>query len=302
MPKKKVLIHIGMGRCGSSSIQHSLRIKRTELHARGILYPETNPTEDAQHVLGSLADDKLEESEKAWREVIATFEKSGCHTLLVSTEYLKSISPGLFEFIKKLLSVYSVEVIFIARNQGEHLPSVYAQWTKAGIVFRSFKHFYEVTKKEWHLTRIIERWSEAYGVENMKCGLLRPGEDAVGIFAELSGVGEVGEMLKNTRIRINAGIHPGLLSLLALFDRFNSRNKIGSVFPGWNHIEPSRPDRNARLRGRLVALLEKLNKGRLGQGRRNLGRAMEEKMALEYEGTNMEFHSKYLRQEKRGGI
>ena len=295
--KKKVLIHIGMGRCGSSSIQHSLRIKKSELAAQGIHYPETNPAEDAQHVLGLLADDKFEEAEKGWRDVLAGFEKSGCTTLLVSTELFIGISPRLFESIQRLLSGYSVEVIFIVRNQRELLPSIYAQWIKAGIVFLSFEHFYRVTKQEWHFSRMLARWSNAYGAENMKCGVLRPGADAVQIFAECCGGGEMGEMLKSTNIRINASINPRLLSLLTLFDHFNSRNKIGSVFPGWNHIEPSRPDRNAGLRFRLVEFFEKQTNGWFGKGRWDLGGVVDEQMALEYGWTNKEFHSKYLGQE-----
>jgi hypothetical protein len=104
--KKKVLIHIGMGRCGSSSIQHSLHIKRAELAAHGIHYPETNLAEDAQHVLGLLPDDKFEEAEKGWGDVLAGFDKSGCMTLLVSRELFIGISPRLFESIQRLLSEY----------------------------------------------------------------------------------------------------------------------------------------------------------------------------------------------------
>ena len=298
--KKRVLIHIGMGRCGSSSIQRALKIKRAELSAHGIHYPETNPAGDAHHLLGLLADDKFAEVELRWSSVLDGFEKSGCTTLLVSSESFIGISDRLFESIRRLLSGYSVEVVFIVRNQRELLPSIYAQWIKEGIAFRSFEHFYKVTKQEWHFTRILERWSEAYGAENMKCGVLRPGADAVQIFAECCGGGKIGEMLKSTNIRINAGINPSLLSLLALFDRFNSRNKIGSVFPGWNRIKPSRPDRNSGLRARLVEFLEKQTNGWFGKGRWDLGGVVEEQMALEYGGSNKEFYSKYLRQEPQG--
>lgn len=288
-----------MGRCGSSSIQHALRIKRDELAVKGIHYPETNPAEDGHHVLGLLSDEKLELAVKWWKDVLAGFEKSGCTTLLVSTELLIAISPGLFESIKNLLSGYSVEVIFIVRNQRELLPSTYAQWIKAGIAFRSFEHFYRVTKKELHFTGIIERWGNAYGKHNIRCGVIRPKADAVEIFAECCGGGEIMEVLKNTRIRINAGINPSLLPLIVLFDRFNSRNKIGSVFPGWNHIEPSRPDRNPRLRVRLVEFLEKQTNGQFGKGRWDLGENMVKELELEYGKSNREFHARYLGRESQ---
>jgi hypothetical protein len=292
---KKVIIHIGMGRCGSSSIQHALTIKRTELAALGIYYPETNPAENAQHVLGLLADDKFEDAKQGWKDVIAGFERSGCPTLLVSTELFIGISYRLFETISRLLSGYLVEVIFIVQNQRELLPSIYAQWIKAGIAFQSFEHFFSVTKQEWHFTRIIERWADAYGSENIKCGILRPGGDSVEIFAECCGGGEMNRLLKNTKIRINASINPSLLPLIVLFDRFNSRNKIGTIFPGWNHIEPSRPDRNPGLRSRLVRLLENQTKASFGIGRWDLG--IDEQMDSEYGATNKEFHSKYLAME-----
>ena len=293
--KKKVLIHIGMGRCGSSSIQHALMIGRTELASLGIYYPETFPGEVAQHVLGLLTDDKYEEAKEGWRNVLSGFDKSHCTTLLVSTENFIGISPKLFKSIQRLLSGYSVEVIFIIKKHKELLPSIFSQWIKSGIAFQSFEHFYSVTKQEWHYTRIIERWSEAYGADNIKCGILRSGSDAVEIFADCCGVGEMRTMLKNTQIRINASMNPKLLLLIMLFDRFNSRNKIGSVFPGWNHIEPSCPDRNSGIRSRLLGFLEKQNKGASHKGRWKLTRGMEAKIASEYLETNERFYAIYLK-------
>lgn len=300
--KKKVIIHIGMGRCGSSSIQHALRIKRSELAEHGIHYPETNPAEDGHHVLGLLSDDHYKEAEQAWRDALSGFEKSGRPTLLLSTEMFIAISPKLFQTVLRLLSGYSVEVIFIVRNQRELLPSTYAQWIKARIAFRSFEHFYRVTKQEWHFTRIIERWRDAFGVENIRCGVIRPKTDALQIFAGCCGGADITEILKNTRIRINAGINPALLSVLVIFDLFNSRNKIGSVFPGWNHIEPSRSDRNAGLRARLVEFLEKQTNGRIGKGRWDLGDKMLREIDTEYVGSNQEFHARYLGQESQDWI
>jgi len=199
-----------------------------------------------------------------------------------------------------MLAGYSVEVIFIIRNQRELLPSIYAQWIKARIAFRSFDHFYRVTKKEWHFPHILKRWSDAYGVENMKCAVLRPKSDAIQLFSECCGEdGGVREILRDTNIRMNAGINPALLRFLVLFDRLNSRNKISSTFPGWNHIEPSRPDRNARLREKLVNFLEIRSKSRFGKSRWNLSKKLQSEIAAEYEATNTEFHAKYLAQEPK---
>jgi hypothetical protein len=295
--KKKILIHIGMGRCGSTSIQYALRLKRSELAARGIHYPETKPNEDGHHVLGLLSDDKIEEAERAWRDVLSEFDKSGYHTLLLSTEMFIAIPTKLFQTVRRLISGYSVNVIFIVRNQKELLPSTYAQWIKARIAFRSFEHFYRVTNQEWHFTRIIERWENAFGAENIRCGVITPKADAVQIFAECCGGVEISEVLKNTRIRINAGMNPSLLPFLVFFDRFNSRNKIGSVFPGWNLIEPSRPDRNADLRTILVEFLERQTNGKIGKGRWDLGKKMLNLIDAEYQKSNWEFHARYLAHE-----
>lgn len=291
--KKRVLIHIGMGRCGSSSIQKALTIKRSELGLNGIFYP-VSKTGDAHHYLGWLTDDKLEDAQNGWIDVLAGFEKSGCPLLLLSTENFAFISPKLFAFIQGLLLGYSVEVIFIARNQRELLPSIYAQWMKAGIIFRSFGHFFSVTKKELHFIHILERWSAAYGANNVKCGILSSNGEAIQIFAECCGISSLNEILKNTRIKINSSINPLLLSVLVLFDLMNSRNKVGPFFPGWNRIEPSRPDRNATVRGRLVEVLEMQTNGKFGKIKWRLGKKWDKKIAEEYQETNKIFQSKYL--------
>lgn len=292
--KKKVLIHIGMGRCGSSSIQQALMIKRSELAALGIYYPETYPGAVAQHVLGWLTDDKYEEAVEGWRNVLAGFEKSGCTTLLVSTERFIGITPKLFALTKRVLSGYSVKVVFIIRNQRELLPSICSQWIKAGIEFRSFEHFYSVTKQEWHFTKIIDRWSQAYGVENIKCGILRSGSDAVEIFADCCGDREMTKLLTHTQIRINGGMNPRLLWLIVLFNRFKGGKKIGSVFPGWNNIEPSQANQNDALRKKLLQYLEVYSVRLCKGGGWKLPKTIEAEILVYYWETNKLFHSTYL--------
>ena len=293
---KKILIHIGMGRCGSSSIQHALTINRSELEANRILYPAIDIAYNAQHSLSALKDEYVVSSVQYWLETLDEFEKSECSTLLISSENFTHIAQELFDAIKQLLSGYSVKIIFITRNHRELLPSIYAQWTKAGIIFRSFKHFYQVTKQEWHFTAIVERWALAYGTENILCGELCPKSDAIKIFAECCQDRNLCEILNKTNLpRINASINQKLLTILVLFDRLSSRNKIGSVFPGWNRIEPSQPDRNAGLREKLVQYLEVLSErwGRRGGWRHR--EEMEEEIAAEYLETNKRFHATYLK-------
>jgi len=293
--KKKVLIHIGMGRCGTSVLQHALSISRSDLARKRILYPETNPAHHAQHGLGILTNDQAINAVEKWRDVLDEFEKSECDTILVSTENFIGIPTEPFEAIKRMLSGYFVKIIFITRNQTELLPSIYAQWTKAGIVFRSFRHFYQVTKQEWHFNEILERWSIAYGKENIMCKVLEPKGDAVKAFSACCGDGDLAEILAKTQLpRGNMSINSKLLLILVLFDRFNSWNKIGSVFPGWNRIEPSRPDRNADIRGKLVQFLEIYSARWCKGSGSKLTKSIEAEIAAEYQETNERFHVEYL--------
>ena len=292
---KKILIHIGMGRCGSSSIQHALTINRSELEANRILYPAIDIAYNAQHSLSALKDEYVVSSVQYWLETLDEFEKSECSTLLISSENLTHIAQELFDAIKQLLSGYSVKIIFITRNQRELLPSIYAQWTKAGIIFRSFKHFYQVTKQEWHFTAIVERWAVAYGRENVLCAALGPKGDSVQAFIACCGERDLVEILEKTHpIRVNKSINQKLLAILVLFERLNRRNKIGSVFPGWNRIETSQPERNAGLRKKLVQYLELYSERWCKGGGWKLPKEVAAEISDEYRETNRCFHTTYI--------
>jgi hypothetical protein len=292
---KRIFIHIGMGRCGSSSIQLALANNRENLFKNKILYPEINTDETAQHVLGLLRKDQVCVAIQAWKTVINEFKNSECSTLLLSTENFIGVSDELFDAIRSLTDNYLVNIIFVTRNQRELLPSIYAHWTKAGIAFKSFDHFFRVTRQEWCFAKIIKRWASAYGLGNVHCGVLCPGDDAVKVFALCCGDKNIGGILEKTEeLRINASINSKLLVILNLFDRLHSPNIIGNIFPGWDRIEPTSPDRNESTRHKLVTILENFSKKWFKPSPWRISKKQELEIIQEYKDTNRLFHESCL--------
>jgi hypothetical protein len=294
---KSVIIHIGMGRCGSSALQKALRDNFTNLQKSGIYYPETTLGDNANHVLGMLKTDKIETSVQKWKDVIEEFESSRCETLLVSSENFVAISNTLFEAKREILSGYLVKIIFLFRSQWELLPSVYAQWTKAGILFRSFSHFYTATKKEWNFDYILKRWSDAYGKQNIHCGLLQEKMNVGRVFAKC-----IDEKITNWTQgeedlpRINKSINWDLIAILKIFDLCNSKNIIMGDFPGWNYIEPSRPDRNEAIRQRIIKALEKASQIIPQRKNNTINTNRKKEISNYYLKSNIVFHEKYLKE------
>jgi hypothetical protein len=258
--KKSVIIHIGLGRCGSSSIQRILRSSASNLKTAKIYYPELTPFDDATHALAPLRDESVPEAVERWKELTKTFAESELTTLLISSENFIGISEGLFLRLAFLLKPFHVRIIFLARNQTELLPSIYAYWKKVGILFKSFDHFFRVTCEQWNFHLIVERWSLAFGKQNIACGFLEENLDSVELFSHLTNNEEMVRIIKSPRnLRLNRSMHPTLLYLLELFDWISRVKFLGEEFCGWNRIEPVSLQDTPSLRQKFVNKLHNIN-------------------------------------------
>jgi len=145
-----VVLHVGMGKTGTSSIQFFLRDHRETLAASGILYP-TTPGRGRHHKLSLSvkSDDELARSPE-WvrleqddsrtfrrafrRKVLTEVEDSGLSRVLFSDEVLFGSSyPALRGLGKWLTRVArTLRVVVYLRRQDEHLVSRYQEEVKIG--------------------------------------------------------------------------------------------------------------------------------------------------------------------------
>jgi hypothetical protein len=147
--KKRAVIHVGLPKCGSSSLQFILASNRDLLLRSGFLYPAIS-----QRRAGELSDDDAGEGEtpaghmrlagalsKSRRrrtpppplflDILDEFENSGARTLVLSSEGFitksRKLQPGVFG---DMAERYDIDIVLVVRRRDRWLLSRYKQNVK----------------------------------------------------------------------------------------------------------------------------------------------------------------------------
>ncbi len=126
----RIVIHAGPGKTGSSAIQLWLTEHREELRAEGIYYPahETDAngvsSGNLRRVLDRHVPGDVHVSPELVAELLAEFEETGCHTLLLSSEFFFPVLPELDQEFP------NAEFIAYLRDPLEMFESNYNQGVK----------------------------------------------------------------------------------------------------------------------------------------------------------------------------
>lgn len=168
--QKKVILHIGASKAGSSSIQHFLRRNRFNFAKLGHVVPDTQLS-----VGGPVSGDQvfaLEALAKrgdaaAFRDRIdAIFDQSDvdAHTILISAENLSN--AGNSALIAGLADGYDLRIVMYLRRQDDLLTSAWQQW--ASKIERDFNAWLILALQQFgHWDRILAEWEAHAGREAM---------------------------------------------------------------------------------------------------------------------------------------
>jgi len=129
---RKVYIHLGTHKTGTTAIQKLLANSEVELRAGGVLYPRAGRgglTPENHHIL-ALA---LRDGNNAVGEsVLAEIEKAECPTVVISSEMLMEFDSR--EGLADLFSDFEVRIVMFVRRQDYRAESSYSQeikdWTR----------------------------------------------------------------------------------------------------------------------------------------------------------------------------
>jgi hypothetical protein len=104
---KKILIHIGPPKSGTSSIQYALHKNRNILRSESVKYPEHEvgpngiSSGNMNSILSINEDGKWRVCEKKTANLLDEFERSDLHTLLLSSEYFFYLVNDIAKLIPK---------------------------------------------------------------------------------------------------------------------------------------------------------------------------------------------------------
>jgi hypothetical protein len=173
---RKLFIHPGWSKTGTSAIQHALVSMGDQLKARGILYPKSLQQIDLAHHKFALAFKSSGpyktgySKEEVIQMAINEMQVEGCDSLVISSE----LSPFYFDYPEfcSFAEAYfdSIEIIFTIRSQSDCLKSLFCQLvTDANVRYRESLLFL-FTKNIDHLNYYdqIHRWSNAAGKQSVR--------------------------------------------------------------------------------------------------------------------------------------
>jgi hypothetical protein len=180
----RYLIHIGPHKTGTTYLQHAFTRLRPALAARGILYP--HQWGNGEHGHHDLPPALAQPDDGSLPAAFAVFNRSGAHTVLLSSETFTYASDADVGRLHALLAGEPATVVFYARRWSELIPSCWRE---------SVKHGSLVTLPEYVLAcladptvspivnfcHVLDRYAAVFGAGSIRIvsynGVLEAGED-----------------------------------------------------------------------------------------------------------------------------
>lgn len=195
---KKLVLHIGMAKTGTSSIQESLGRGAASLADQGVYYPQWKPYNHSFNFtvlflenprksfhyqqLSPISDEdwqaELARLEDQWR---VFFSAPGPGTWIVSAENLGRMSEAGLSALKAFVEPYFDEVLVVAYVR-DPLRALKSQWEQNVKELReptSAQALLRVTKQRQGY-RFFQRWIEAFGRDNFVLRRFEPASFAGG--------------------------------------------------------------------------------------------------------------------------
>ena len=181
MAARRLVVHVGTRKTGSTSIQDALARLAPALRERGIHVPSAGRSHAASarhaNLLGSLTGFRYNAARGGWRELAEEIRASDAHSFVISDEALartraKHVAAAIAA-IRRLAAdcALRVDVIGYVRPQYQYLESFYAQDVKCGWVQRPFDMYTadafamrRVAGHPWlNYRRVFAPWRAAFG-------------------------------------------------------------------------------------------------------------------------------------------
>lgn len=168
--RRKVILHIGASKAGSSSIQAFLRRNRLAFGRLGYVVPDTSLSiggpVSGDHVFALEALAKAGDSATFRDRVDSLFELSGADAkaIVFSAENLSN--TGNSAIIAGLSDDYDLRIVLYLRRQDELLTSAWQQW--ASKIETDFNAWLIMALKQYgHWDRVLAEWLRHAGREAM---------------------------------------------------------------------------------------------------------------------------------------
>jgi hypothetical protein len=183
---KKLVIHPGFHKSGTTALQQSLHTNRELLKSYGLTYPF--PRHRAHHRLAWSLSGKVwgwrnrggsGESPRLWAKAVRSINRSNSQNIIISSEFFSELDIEKIKQIKNEIKNHEIQVLFTLRPLAKLLSSSYQQYLKYGLKadYEEWLHSILDNPGESKLSptfwrrhfhgKVISKWSEVFGSSNV---------------------------------------------------------------------------------------------------------------------------------------
>lgn len=192
---RRLFLHIGRSKTGSSAIQRALSLRRDTLRRMGIVYPGQGlDHEDIVFAMSdALSSRRLSRDDSGpVKQACALMEEVQAHvgSAIISSEGFSILPP---EDVRRWFDGFDVQIVVYIREQAEAFASSYQQEVQGRLESASFAAFAARYVVDYHA--YLCKWAGVFGHENLHVRVYDRAEltggDVVSDFLSIAGVADV---------------------------------------------------------------------------------------------------------------
>lgn len=174
---RRVVIHIGPPKTGSTTLQDALHHNRDNLKLAGIRYAGSGMQSSAAAMWATRRKERTTGRQvpaSAWKQLLREINDSMESTVVVSSEWFAAATPAQIRMIARELPGAEHHIVIALRSLDRILPSRWRQNVIEGATY-SFTEWLELifspsinsySSRFWHQHRhdeLVQRWGEVFG-------------------------------------------------------------------------------------------------------------------------------------------
>lgn len=223
---KRIVLHIGTHKTGTTTIQRFCHINRDALAKQGVLYPRSCAYHFSQHRIAFAlrgtrppGEQDKPDLEIESRALVAEIESSDCPTVFISSEELFALPKAAIVRLGQVLSGHEVGVLAVLRRPDELFASIYNQMVKdpRNRFFRPHRGFVDHLDRlspDLDFPKALQAWSDVFGPASLIVRCFEDHPDAVAVAADAVGWNQQG--LKTDLPRANVSVSIRTAELIRL--------------------------------------------------------------------------------------